>query len=107
VTTLVGYPGDEGWNDGTIDAATVFETLAAAARSDGQLILIDAATARIRALRNGAIDTLAGGQQGGTVDGSGATAGFGAPRALAVAPDGTVLVVDAREHALRRITLPP
>src|SRR6266436_9053263 len=107
VTTLVGYPGDEGWNDGTIDAATVFETLAAAARSDGQLILIDGAMARIRALRNGAIDTVAGGQQGGTVDGSGATAGFGAPRALAVAPDGTILVVDALEHALRRITLPP
>jgi hypothetical protein len=107
VTTLVGYPGDEGWSDGPVDAATVFETLAAVARSDGQVILIDAATARVRALWNGTIDTLAGGQRGGTVDGSGATAGFGAPRALAVAPDGTVLVVDAREHALRKLTLPP
>jgi glucose/arabinose dehydrogenase len=104
VTTLIGYPGDEGWEDGPTSAATVFETVAAAARSDGQLLIIDEATARIRALRSGTVDTLAGGQQGGTVDGAGASAGFAGPRALVAAPDGSVLVVDAPAHSLRRIT---
>ena len=107
VATLVGYPGAEGWDDGAVPGATVFETIAAAARSDGQIVLIDEATARIRSLSGSTIDTLAGGQQGGTVDGKGPVAGFGGPRALAVAPDGSVLVVDARQHALRRVTLGP
>ena len=104
VATFVGYAGDEGWEDGPVSSATVFETVAAAARSDGQIVFIDEATARIRALRSGTIDTLAGGQQGGTVDGAGARAGFAGPRALAAAPDGSVLVVDAPGHSLRRIT---
>jgi hypothetical protein len=107
VSTLVGYPGSEGWDDGPVSGATVFETIAAAALPDGQILLIDEATARIRALRSSIIDTLAGGQQGGTVDGKGSTAGFAGPRALAVAPDGSVLIVDARDHALRRLKLGP
>jgi hypothetical protein len=107
VSTLVGYAGSEGWDDGPVSGATVFETIAAAALPDGQILLIDEATARIRALRGSTIDTLAGGQQGGTIDGKGPTAGFAGPRALAVAPDGSVLIVDARDHALRRLKLWP
>src|SRR5260370_27773747 len=51
------------------------------------------------------VDTLAGGQRGGTVDGAGEAAGFGWPRGIAVAGDGSLLVVDAREHALRKVML--
>ena len=105
VTNLIGGLGTEGWDDGPSASATVSETLALAARADGQLVFLDSATARVRAFRDGAVDTLAGGQRGGTVDGAGESAGFGWPRGIAVAADGSLLVVDAREHALRKVTL--
>ncbi|MFN2549929.1 MAG: N,N-dimethylformamidase beta subunit family domain-containing protein [Myxococcales bacterium] len=106
VSTIVGYPGDSGWQDGPASSANVLDTVAVGTAKDGEIILVDQATSRIRALKGGTIDTLAGGNRGGTVDGPGAQAGFAAPRAVAGAPDGSVLVVDAREHTLRRITLP-
>jgi len=58
----------------------------------------------VRAIRGGSIDTLAGGLRGRTVDGSGSQAAFGAPRGVAIAPDGSAYVVDANEHTLRHIT---
>jgi len=83
----------------------MYHTLALAVRpSDGQVLLVDGATARIRAIRNGTVDTLAGGLRGGTADGSGDQAGFSAPAGIAIAPDGSAYVVDAKDHALRRIT---
>jgi hypothetical protein len=105
VTKLIGVRDSVGWDDGPLGTATVSETLALAARADGQIVFLDSATSRVRAFRNGAVDTLAGGQRGGTVDGAGESAGFGWPRGIAVAADGSLLVVDAREHALRKVTL--
>lgn len=105
VTSFAGTVGGDGWTDGPVAAATVSETLAIAARPTGELVFVDGATARIRWLHNGVVETVAGGQRGGTVDGAGDAAGFGWVRNLAVAPDGSILVVDAREHALRRITV--
>ncbi len=105
VSELAGAIGTSGWDDGPASTASVSETLALAARFDGQLLFLDGASARVRALRSGVVDTLAGGSSGGTVDGSGASCGFGWPRGIAAAADGTVLVVDAREHALRLLTL--
>ena len=95
----------EGWEDGASPDATIYHTVALAVRpSDAQVLLVDGASARIRAIRNGVVDTLAGGMRGGTVDGSGDQAGFGSPRGIAVATDGSAYVVDAKEHTLRRIT---
>jgi len=95
----------EGWQDGPPSAATTYHTVALAVRpSDGQVLLVDGATARIRAIRNGTVDTLAGGLRAGTADGSGDQAAFGAPAGVAIAPDGSAYVVDAKDHALRRIT---
>ncbi|MCA1829017.1 MAG: N,N-dimethylformamidase beta subunit family domain-containing protein [Myxococcales bacterium] len=107
VSTLAGSVGNSGWADGPASSAQVSETLAVAALRDGQLAFLDGASARVRVLRNGLVETLAGGQRGGTVDGFGDDAGFGWPRAIAAAPDGSLLVADPREHALRRITLGP
>lgn len=107
VTVLAGGIGAHGWADGPAQGPTVSETVAVAAMPDGQLAFIDGASARIRALRAGTIDTLAGGRHGGTLDGAGPEAGFAWPRALAAAGDGSLWVVDASEHALRRITFPP
>ena len=55
-------------------------------------------------LDKGRVDTLAGGQRATGADGPGRQAGFGSPRGVAVAPDGSVYVVDAKEHALRHVT---
>ena len=92
VTTLAGAVGLSGWGDGPAGSAQVSETLAVAALPDGQVVFLDGASARVRALRNGVVDTLAGGGRGGTIDGAG---------------DRSVLVADPREHALRRVTLGP
>jgi len=49
-------------DDGPVSVATVFHTVALATRrSDGQVVLADGASARVRALLNGRVDTLAGG----------------------------------------------
>ena len=107
VTDFAGEIGRMGWNDGPLATASISETFALVARADGELILLDGASARVRAIRDGMVDTLAGGQQLGTRDGIGSAAAFACPRAAAVTPDGSLLVVDAREHALRRITFGP
>ena len=103
VSELAGSIGQSGWTDGPAATAGVSETLALAARADGHVILLDGATSRIRTLGGGVVETLAGGQRGGTVDGPGESAGFGWPRGVAAAPDGTLLVVDALEHSLRQV----
>ena len=95
----------EGWQDGPAASATMYHTVALAVRpTDGQVVLVDAASARVRAIRNGVVDTLAGGMRAGTIDGPGDQAGFSAPRGVAIAPDGSAYVVDAKERTLRRIT---
>jgi hypothetical protein len=54
----------------------------------------------------GAIDTIAGGATSSLVDGVGASAGFQLPHGAAAAPDGSILVTDTGNHALRRIVVP-
>jgi hypothetical protein len=105
VTSFAGTIAETGWTDGPVASATVSESLAIAARPTGELVFVDGATARVRWLRSGAVETVAGGQHGGTIDGAADTAGFGWLRGVAVAPDGRIFVVDAREHALRRISV--
>ena len=60
----------------------------------------------MRALHGGAIDTLAGGRTSALVDGDGDEAGFALARSAVVAHDGSILVVDVGNHALRRLTIP-
>jgi len=105
VSQFAGQLFVDGWEDGPPWSATAFHTVAVAVRPyDGQVVLVDGASARVRAIRNGNMDTLAGGQRAGTVDGEGDLAGFGTPRGVAIAPDGSAYVVDWKEHALRRVT---
>ena len=106
VSLLAGGGGVSGWGDGPVDSAQVFESIGVAATPAGDVILLDAATYRVRALHAGNIDTLAGGALAQTRDGSGNAAGFLLPRAATVAPDGSLLVAEAGGHAVRRIRLP-
>src|SRR5205085_9819420 len=88
LSTAAGFQGRVGWNDGALGEALVSETIAVAVRQNGEAVLLDGATARVRALRNGVVDTIAGSRGTVGADGSGRDAGFGFPRAVAVAPDG-------------------
>jgi hypothetical protein len=106
VSTFAGELGRVGWDDGAVDSASLSELAGLAARADGTLVLLDAATYRVRLLAGGQVSTLAGGATSARVDGPGATAGFAFPRAAAFAADGSLLVADVGNHALRRITLP-
>lgn len=106
VSQLLGAIGRKGWTDGPASSASVSETLALAGLPDGQLVMLDGASSRVRTLRpNGTVETLAGGTRGGTIDGPGESAGFGWPRGVAVVSASTVLVVDAFEHSVRQLTL--
>ena len=107
VSRVAGSLGAMGWNDGALGDAMISETIGAAVKADGQLVLLDGASARVRTLRSGLVETLAGGRSGGAAGGLGADVSFGFPRAVAVAPDGSVLVVDTARHALLRITTTP
>ena len=105
VTLLAGEIGRSGWNDGPVSTASISEIYSLAALADGQVVLVDGASARLRVLNGGTVETLAGGKRLGGADGDGASATFSAPRAAAVAPDGSILVVDAADHSLRRVVL--
>ena len=105
VSPFAGQLFVEGWDDGPVSVATLYHTVALAVRrSDGQVVFADGASARLRAVLNGTVDTLAGGQRAIAADGPGAEAGFASPRGVAVAPDGSVYVVDTKEHSLRHVT---
>src|SRR2546421_8991221 len=89
VSQFAGQLFVDGWDDGPVSVATVFHTVALTTRrSDGQVVLADGASARVRALLNDRVDTLAGGQRAIVADGPGKQARFGAPGGVAVGADG-------------------
>lgn len=104
VSVVAGVRYAEGWEDGPLSSATVNETWNVTAAPNGDIILLDSATARIRRIHAGTVQTLAGGTRGDLFDGPGATAGFSAPRAAAFAPDGSLWVVDAALGAVRKLS---
>ena len=80
------------------------EPFGLAVAPDGAVYVSDAGTAdRIRRIAaDGRVTTVAGGQRG-FADGRGADARFATPSAIALAPDGTLVVADTGNHAIRRI----
>jgi hypothetical protein len=106
VSTLAGQLGRMGWADGPLASAAVSELSGLAARPNGDLVLLDSASYRVRILSGGSVGTLAGGTTAMLVDGSGASAGFAFSGGAAFAGDGVLYVVDTGNHALRRLTLP-
>ncbi|MGZ3406773.1 MAG: hypothetical protein ACXVAN_10055, partial [Polyangia bacterium] len=106
VSTLAGQMGRLGWADGPTNSASISELAGLAVRPGGTLVLLDAASSRVRLLGGGCVVTVAGGGSTALVDGDGAAAGFFFPRAAAFADAGTLYVADLGNHALRRVTLP-
>ncbi len=103
VRVLAG-DGRDGWRDGPADVARFSEPFGLAATGDGTVLVSDAGTShRIRRITpDGAVTTLAGGSRGFS-DGRGAAARFATPSAIALAPDGSLVVADTGNHAIRRV----
>lgn len=101
----IGEMGDSG-DGGPANAARFTELTGVAAAADGAVYLADGGAARVRVIRpDGTVEAYAGtGTAGMAGDGGPATAAqLTYPTALAVAPDGTLLIADARAHVVRRV----
>ncbi|MBJ6359863.1 stalk domain-containing protein [Paenibacillus sp. GCM10012307] len=100
--------------DGPIASAKFNEPSALALDAKGNLYVSDTGNHRIRYIDfdKGVVTTVAGSSkvvyganqmyaEGGFADGAAAVAQFRAPRGLAVAPDGGLLIADSLNHAIR------
>ena len=96
VTTIVGN-GQDGYKDGSFADAIVGKPAGVAVLADGNIIISDAASHRLRKLLLGQklITTIAGSGKDDTKDGSVTEAAFTGPATLEHAPGGGLYVVDA------------
>ncbi|MFN0120399.1 MAG: hypothetical protein ACKV2V_07850 [Blastocatellia bacterium] len=96
-----GYAGD----GGPPDKAKLFSVTGLQCDAAGNLYIVDSGNHRIRAVRGGVIDTIAGtGAQGFSGDDAPADkARLNTPQKVAIAADGTVYIADRANHRIRRI----
>jgi sugar lactone lactonase YvrE len=77
-----------------------------AVASDGTLYVADSWNHRIRRIAaDGTVSTLAGAATPGTDDGTGSTALFDHPSAIALGPAGALYVADEFAHTIRQVTV--
>lgn len=106
ITTAAGTGEAAHTGDGGPAArAGVFGARAVAFAPDGSLYVMERQGSRIRRIRDGIIETVAGtGARGYAGDGGDArSAFFDAPKEMAVDPGGNIYVVDTESHAIRMI----
>ncbi|KAF0178004.1 MAG: NHL repeat-containing protein [Limisphaerales bacterium] len=103
---LAGNPRTFGFADGTGTNAFFNSPVGLALAPDGSLFVSDANNFTLRRVTaDGVVTTLAGAAgQDGSADGPAASARFGKPAELALAPNGTLYIADAAHHAIRRLT---
>ncbi len=96
-----GYAGD----GGPAEKAKLFSATDLKCDAAGNLYIVDSGNHRLRVIRGGIITTIAGnGQQGFSGDGKAATtAELNAPQKIALAKDGTLIISDRANHALRQV----
>jgi sugar lactone lactonase YvrE len=106
VTTFAGTAGQAGSADGTGAAAGFNEPDYMAVDRAGNVYVADTRNATIRKITpSGVVTTLAGtAGQGGSADGTGATARFNKPNGLAVDSAGNIYVADTENDTIRKIT---
>ncbi|WP_394002959.1 gluconolaconase [Luteimonas sp. WGS1318] len=99
VTTLAG--GGGGFVDGPALMARFDAPIGIAVGGDGTVYVADSHNDRIRAIRDGVVSTLAGGDGPGFLDGGGADARFDTPTGLALDGDGRLWIADTGNGAVR------
>ena len=105
VDTFAG--GGWGFGNGPAEEALFTYPSGLALLHDGALLVADSGTHRIRRVeRDGFVSTLAGSGLRGFEEGTGTSANFSHPLAVAVAPDGRgdAFVADTDNHCVRRVT---
>jgi sugar lactone lactonase YvrE len=103
VTTVAGR-GEPGVRDGAVALAEFSDPFAVAVGPDNQIYVADAGESnRIRRLDAGRVITFAGSDEG-YADGPAVRARFHTPSGIAVAPDGSIYVVDTGNHRIRAVT---
>lgn len=103
VSTIAG-DGTAGYADGPAAQAQFNGPIGVAVNQAGDVFVADSYNDRVRLIsRNGQVTTLAGAKGPGYADGDSNAATFDTPCAVAVAPDGSVIVADTGNRRLRRI----
>ena len=102
----VGTAGNNGTKNGIPAQAARFNApLGIACDKGGTIYIADSSNHQIRTIKGGLVNVLAGSAGlSGLTDGTGETARFSSPAALAVDKAGTVWVADTGNNALRKIT---
>lgn len=106
VTTVAGWPGDRGTDDGTGSEARFFVPCGIAVDNTGNLFVTDTRNNTIRKVQpDGKVMTFAG-QPGieGSADGSGREAQFCIPTGIAIDGAGNLYVADMGNHAIRKVS---
>lgn len=108
VSTLAGG-GAYGWGSGSFrdglgDAARFDGVASVAIDGEGNILVADYANQRIRKISpSGAVSTLAGHGSIGRRDGAFASASFNFPSAIAIAPDGSIVIAEHGNNDIRRL----
>jgi sugar lactone lactonase YvrE len=105
VSTLAGN-GEHGFADGQGDDARFNGPDGVALAVNDEIVVADTGNNAIRVVTpGGAVRTLAGNGEAGFADGQSAAARFNCPQGLARDKDGSILVADGGNHAVRRVTM--
>jgi sugar lactone lactonase YvrE len=91
--------------DGPANSIYLWDPWDLALAPTGEIYFTEYIGNRIRVLEtDGAIRTLAGSLTRGYIDASGSRARFDGPMGLALLPDGSLVVADSANHAIRKVT---
>jgi hypothetical protein len=105
VSTLAGN-GEAGFAEGQGADARFNKPHSVVVAANGDFIVSDELNHCLRVVTpEGAVRTLVGNGQSGFADGQGADARFNKPTALAMDPEGNVLVADFGNHSVRKVTM--
>jgi hypothetical protein len=105
VSTLAGNR-EEGISDGQGEAARFNYPLGVTMVANDEIVVADSENHAIRVVTpGGAVRTLAGNGEAGFADGQGAAARFNYPTGLARDMDGSILVAETGNNAVRRVTM--
>ena len=106
VTTLAGWPGISGTNDGVAGAARFNNPSAVTLDGAGNLYVAEYGNSTIRRVTSaGVVTTLAGTPGvGGSADGTGSAAQFGWPEGMAADNSGDLFVADTHNYTIRKVT---
>jgi hypothetical protein len=97
---FAGY--NEGYSDGPRLQSAFENITAAAARSAGEIAVVDGNF--IRRIRNDSVTSVAGNWDPGYQNGPGSSARFSDPSGVCIAPDGSIYVADTGNNCVRKIS---